>query len=61
MENISNYNEAIKGDNTYSIQIDITNASNEYKATLYRVLNEMSFEAQGVFSYHTLEKNDNNE
>jgi len=49
------YNEAIKGENTYSIQIDITNASNEYRAALYSVLNKMSLEAPEVFSYHTLE------
>ena len=64
------YNEAIKGENTYSIQIDITNASNEYRAALYSVLNKMSLEAPEVFSYHTLgldeeenktQINDNNE
>jgi hypothetical protein len=54
MEEQAGFNEAIKGENTYSIQIDITNASNEYRAALYRILNKMSFEAPGVFSYHTL-------
>ena len=70
MEEQVGYNEAIKGENTYSIQIDITNASNEYRAALYRILNKMSFETPGVFSYHTLgldeeenkaQINDNNE
>lgn len=62
--------EQVEGKNTYSIQIDIINASNEYRAVLYRLLNDLHFENPNVFNYHTLgldegenntQINDNNE
>ena len=39
---------------SYSIQIDVNNAGDEYRALLYRFLNNMVSETPGVFQYHTL-------
>lgn len=38
----------------YSIQIDIKNADPEFRAYLYRVLNDYSFKYPDMFQYHTI-------
>ena len=40
----------------YSIQIDINNANPEFRAYLYRVLNDFSFKYSDMFQYHTIEQ-----
>ena len=50
----------MENNNNYSIRIDITNASNEYKMALYRLLNDLHFENPNVFNYTTLGLDDKN-
>jgi hypothetical protein len=44
----------MKTNNNYSIRIDVTNATNEYRIALYRLLNNLHFESPDVFNYTTL-------
>lgn len=40
----------------YEIKITVSNASNEFRSTVYALLNKLAIEYPDNFSYETLEK-----
>lgn len=46
---------------TYSIQLDITNASWEFRNELNRILDGMKYKAPGIIDYHLIEQNNEEE